>query len=371
MGFQFDLKKSLQGFDPKAAESTAKNNIKQALQALTDNVYRGGVAGLAGSPMDMTNMLGNALRTGSNAALGTDFKQVENPIGGSEWIGQQLQNSGIVSPTRRPIGELLAGVASPDPMDLMHLAPAMIAFHGSPHKFDKFDLSKIGTGEGAQAYGHGIYFADAEDTGRDYARKLSGDNTWQFHDSEGNLFDAFDKLKNLNVRATLQRSGGDINAAINKAKTVLSEAPETTAAEYAQKDIDALSAVTGGLYRPEASLYKVDIPDEHIANMLEWDKPISQQPQSVLNRLDEIKANTFNGQYLTDEDKGQNLLAGLAQKLGGQPEASNYLRSLGIPGVRYLDQASRGAATGSAATKNTVLFDDRLVKILERNGKKL
>jgi GNAT superfamily N-acetyltransferase len=116
MGFQFDLKKSLEGFDPKEAESTAKNNIKQALQALTDNVYRGGVAGLAGSPMDMTNMLGNALRTGSNQALGTDFKQVENPIGGSEWIGQQLQNAGIVSPTRRPIGELLAGLADPATM---------------------------------------------------------------------------------------------------------------------------------------------------------------------------------------------------------------------------------------------------------------
>ena len=28
-------------------------------------------------------------------------------------------------------------------------------FHGSPHKFDAFDASKIGTGEGAQAYGHG------------------------------------------------------------------------------------------------------------------------------------------------------------------------------------------------------------------------
>src|SRR4029079_2118814 len=36
------------------------------------------------------------------------------------------------------------------------------AYHGSPHDFDKFDLSKIGTGEGAQAYGHGLYFAENE-----------------------------------------------------------------------------------------------------------------------------------------------------------------------------------------------------------------
>ena len=35
-----------------------------------------------------------------------------------------------------------------------------IVYHGSPHKFYKFDASKIGTGEGAQAYGHGLYLAD-------------------------------------------------------------------------------------------------------------------------------------------------------------------------------------------------------------------
>src|SRR6478752_1118967 len=34
------------------------------------------------------------------------------------------------------------------------------AYHSSPHDFDKFDLKKIGTGEGAQVYGHGLYFAE-------------------------------------------------------------------------------------------------------------------------------------------------------------------------------------------------------------------
>ena len=36
---------------------------------------------------------------------------------------------------------------------------AATVWHGSPHKFYAFDASKIGTGEGAQAYGHGLYFA--------------------------------------------------------------------------------------------------------------------------------------------------------------------------------------------------------------------
>lgn len=36
------------------------------------------------------------------------------------------------------------------------------AWHGTPHDFDEFKLNKIGTGEGAQAYGWGLYFAYCE-----------------------------------------------------------------------------------------------------------------------------------------------------------------------------------------------------------------
>jgi len=42
----------------------------------------------------------------------------------------------------------------------------IIAYHGSPHSFDKFSMDKIGTGEGAQAYGHGLYFSDVEDVAK-------------------------------------------------------------------------------------------------------------------------------------------------------------------------------------------------------------
>src|SRR6185312_13801657 len=46
------------------------------------------------------------------------------------------------------------------PQDANALNMGIKAYHGSPHDFDAFDLSKIGTGEGAQAYGHGLYFAE-------------------------------------------------------------------------------------------------------------------------------------------------------------------------------------------------------------------
>ena len=36
----------------------------------------------------------------------------------------------------------------------------LILKHGTPHDFTKFQLEKIGTGEGAQAFGYGLYFTD-------------------------------------------------------------------------------------------------------------------------------------------------------------------------------------------------------------------
>ena len=52
--------------------------------------------------------------------------------------------------------------------------PGIVAYHGSPHSFDQFDTSKIGTGEGAQAYGHGLYFAGNEGVAQAYRKNLSG-----------------------------------------------------------------------------------------------------------------------------------------------------------------------------------------------------
>src|SRR4249919_722721 len=50
---------------------------------------------------------------------------------------------------------------------------AIRAWHGSPHDFDRFDMSKIGTGEGAQAYGHGLYFAENKRVAEDYRNVLA------------------------------------------------------------------------------------------------------------------------------------------------------------------------------------------------------
>src|SRR4029453_2036207 len=61
---------------------------------------------------------------------------------------------------------------------LSDLAKGIKAYHGSPHDFEQFSLAKIGTGEGAQAYGHGLYFAEKPEVAKQYrdALKWRGSN---------------------------------------------------------------------------------------------------------------------------------------------------------------------------------------------------
>lgn len=56
------------------------------------------------------------------------------------------------------------------------------AYHGTPHRFEEFSLDAIGTGEGAQAHGWGLYFAADKEVSEEYRRKLSGDKV--FYDGQ-------------------------------------------------------------------------------------------------------------------------------------------------------------------------------------------
>jgi len=78
---------------------------------------------------------------------------------------------------------MLRGEVEPTPGEQMGLnivrgfteGPASIrAYHGSPHRFERFDISKIGTGEGATAYGRGLYFAGNEGVARTYRDQSVG-----------------------------------------------------------------------------------------------------------------------------------------------------------------------------------------------------
>lgn len=247
-----------------------------------------------------------------------------------------------------------------------------IVYHGSPHKFNKFDMSKIGTGEGAQAYGHGIYTAEAPDVAKTYANTLGeevlvkGKPVYKAH----NNTIAGDAPIGNAARNALQGSNWDLA----KAKSTMQDAYKTSGDGYFKRAFDELSALSeSDITRKTGAMYKVDIPDEAIPRMLDWDKPLSQQSpevQAILRKADLIDESVwphYTGESLYQGEmnaRGPYKPNGFADNAAAPP-ISELLRTQGIPGIRYLDQGSRTAGEG---TYNYVLFDDQLPRILEING---
>ena len=96
------------------------------------------------------------------------------------------------------------------------------AFHGSPHSFDKFSLDKIGTGEGAQAYGWGLYFTDKESIAKNYAEAGNALTKWNF-----NALEISDLAKDEIEKALVKR-GDDIY----KAKVYLKALEQSSEARF-------------------------------------------------------------------------------------------------------------------------------------------
>jgi hypothetical protein len=285
---------------------------------------------------------------------------------------------GLLSGDSQPIRGLLGKKEYVEPMtqeqamtlamDWGPMALGKIVYHGSPHKFNKFDMSKIGTGEGAQAYGHGLYFAESPDVAKSYqklgevvsigGKPVSGGRTAAFDAPDGMSKTAMDVLglHQWNVKTALDSLGKDYA----ESSTIGDKSYYMYLIRQIKQIPQNKIAAEGG------NLYKVDIPDESIAKMLDWDKPLSQQSPEVRKALQVLRDSAKK--TLPNVAEGDPTARGIytayqSHRGGNQAAVSEKLRELGIPGIRYLDNGSRSVGNG---TSNYVVFDDSLPKILER-----
>ena len=283
------------------------------------------------------------------------------------------------------------------------------AYHGTPHEVDAFSLDKIGTGEGAQAYGWGLYFAENPGIAAGYHERLAGNpqlltlKLGSMLLNQRNDFDYSSRatVNNVeNVRASLAEdilvNEMDFRGATDKQKFVLdmldqriadyrTEWPEgVKAAQTLRKELARKGAVSATWEKAPGGVYQVDIPDDAVARMLDWDKPLSEQA-GVIEALKKSKrkvvAEMFASGFLDNLGPresygvdigpltGESLYRHLSLSLTGKPDskqASETLNAVGIPGIKYLDAGSRTAQDG---TRNLVVFDDKLITITHKDGK--
>lgn len=239
-----------------------------------------------------------------------------------------------------------SGPAASIPMDEAS-RKGIRAYHGSPHDFDKFDMNKIGTGEGAQAYGHGLYFAENEGVARDYRNKLArdratiGDLSVDTTRRPQEAVDAW-RAASSSLPEDVRRSVSEkIQNRLN-ANEILDDIDIDFYGEHTDAVADILKSVPGRMYEVNINAD----PDD----FLDWDKPLSEQSDVVKNHFRHLK---------TDFDGSE-----LARRIESDIWRDEAIAS-GIPGIKYLDQGSRAAGEGS---RNYVVFDDKIIDILKKYG---
>ena len=266
-------------------------------------------------------------------------------------------------------------------------------YHGTPHKFPateanplgEFDASKIGTGEGAQAYGHGVYLAESPDVAKDYQVRLSYDPD-KMRVGGKQINDLYEEIRRKADRLPSERAVGEYekmdllerlmnNRTVDDVKKYASELSPATQ-KWFSKQVEPTFETYG-------AFYKADLPDEMIDRMLDYDKPLTQQPKNVQaalaklgdpqEKLDAYDDALLKALFEDAADPGavprNPLGADILKKLEnqyGRKGASDYLRGLGIPGIKYADAGSRGQ--GGSGTRNFVVFpgEEKKVRILER-----
>ena len=279
------------------------------------------------------------------------------------------------------------------------------AWHGSPHDFDEFDLGAIGTGEGNQVHGWGLYFAKDKKVSDLYRRELS-----LIHDvDKGTLFKVdvpdtktmIDEQQSLNVlsKETKQNLKAAINALPEQEKEVFINEYTNSPLfnHYAKKGIDELNRKFNQL-NDEYDLLKDKYLDKYIEGDLNTItqrtinrlaekynidlKALKETPESikdVKNQLDTMWFNAFKengmagkkyreiywGKYKEDFStllndggiNGRDFYMALSKALGGTKQASEHLNKYGVKGITYV---------GEQDGRCYVVFDDKAIKVIEK-----
>lgn len=252
------------------------------------------------------------------------------------------------------------------------------AWHGSPYDFEHFDLGAMGSGEGRQVHGWGLYFAKDRKISEGYkdflknlrstvvidGKKFVGYKNG-FRDEEGNR-PSDKKLRFALLNLSLEGSR-------EKAIQRVSELARTSKGTGFEEDYAGALKIlkdsqTASVERPEAKLYEVDIPDNDV--LLDEDKFLKDQPKAVQKAIadyyrsrpdfyfapedDSIKDSTTTGEGFYKDVVFQMKREGSTNP---KRDASLLLNSLGIKGVAY---------EGNKDGRCFVVFDDNAISIIDK-----
>ena len=128
----------------------------------------------------------NPVAKGLVGALGGIMNIPQRAIEGATADAQGFQHGMLPNDPSQAVGPatdaalMMTGGAGVVPAEANSLRMGIKVYHASPHDLEKFDLSKLGTGEGTSKFGKGIYAAENPQVGKYYNDQF-GPNSNMYH----------------------------------------------------------------------------------------------------------------------------------------------------------------------------------------------
>lgn len=260
-------------------------------------------------------------------------------------------------------GEFSAG----NPSILFHTA-----YHGSPHNFDNFSTSAIGTGEGAQSFGWGLYFTNQEDIARWYADKLT--NTEENEEYTREIEELEKEVQSLKVIVDVYKTKLKENNLSKRIKSNIETALPDFLKKIESKETSIKLLKETLNKQNKRNLYTVELPGN---GYLLWDKIVNndelekikkalkEKGINDLSRIENLQG--YQEQYKNNENAtytiGSNIYKVIADYLGSDKAASLFLKDLGYIGIDYpADSLSGNTEEGK---RNYVIFDEADINVIE------
>ena len=278
------------------------------------------------------------------------------------------------------------------------------AYHGSPYFFDKFTTSKMGTGEGAQAFGWGLYFTDLKEVAEHYRAYLSKDKSFELYVGDYYILDLINKYNRM-AEKTLDSDKFleyDIKAVFleklndsYKYELSLKEATKTNPDMYDKLKEWADKNILPKIKNELGELYNVTLfkgKNESDYKLLNWYDTLNKDEIEKINKqlviegvvdkegnpilayknesVDDILNNTPKKEPRTLKDFYEVLSNDFAYRKGlidGQKDASLLLLKAGFDGIKYSANtlSQRFESNLNSNNFNYVIFDENAVTIDE------
>ena len=262
--------------------------------------------------------------------------------------------------------------------------PLQSAWHGSGARFSRFNTDFMGTGEGNQVHGWGLYFSKDKYVAENYRRMLSPELPDATEIMVGNglsLQGLYDK-----VMDDIDRGRGDIDENAEKQamlENYMASAYDKNAAirpaqenGYSESVIRWFKDLIKDINVDKGALYEVNVPENDV--LLDEQKTLAGQPKKVqqairklvsdmtddqmedtgqdVHRIGRAKAVENILKMFSDSD-GAQIYGTLSDTFGGQREASEKLNEYGVKGITY---------EGGTDGRCFVVFDDKAISIMNR-----